>query len=504
MILNIELEQHLLAGIIKYPKKYFDVSSFISEEDFYSEDSYVNKTLFLVIKQMIEGGEQIDDLLLSQRVKSLGISFEDNIDIFEYIKSLRLRRISEGSINSIAEDLKKVTARRLITKSCLDVVKKMKSASLDLSLSEIIDQADLSYNQNVDLISVKKDIPENIADQMESFIEGRALCPIEEFGFMGPHERLNEMYGSLLRPGNITVVVARSGVGKTQFCMDFSTKVAMQHQVPVLHFDNGEMSKEELMIRQCAAMSGVSMHLIETGKWRKQDKETINKVVSVWKRLKNLKFYYYNVAGLDVDSMINVLKRFYYSQVGRGKKMIFSFDYIKTTSEKNSKNQSHWQLIGDMVTKFKNCIQHEICEDGEPMIPMITSVQSNRYGITNNRSSENVVDDESIVSLSDQITQFSSHLFVLRKKTLDEQENEPASFGTHKLICLKYRHLGENALRAIDPVELPEGGKRNNYIHLDMQNFNITEKGDLLDMLDFQELNGIEPTEEDDLGVPDL
>ena len=54
------------------------------------------------------------------------------------------------------------------------------------------------------------------------------------------------------------------------------------------------------------------------------------------------------------------------------------------------------------------------------------------------------------------------------------------------------------------PVELPEGGKRNNYIHLDMQNFNITEKGDLLDMLDFQELNGIEPTEEDDLGVPDL
>jgi len=202
--------------------------------------------------------------------------------------------------------------------------------------------------------------------------------------------------------------------------------------------------------------------------------------------------------------MINVLKRFYYSQVGRGKKMIFSFDYIKTTSEKNSKNQSHWQLIGDMVTKFKNCIQHEICEDGEPMIPMITSVQSNRYGITNNRSSENVVDDESIVSLSDQITQFSSHLFVLRKKTLDEQENEPASFGTHKLICLKYRHLGENALRAIDPIELPDGGKRNNYLHLNMHNFNITERGDLIDMLDFQELNGINPNEDGDLDAPDL
>lgn len=504
MIFNVELEQHLLAGLIKYPKKYFSISSFISEEDFYCEDSYVNKTLFLVIKQIIESGEQLDDLLLSQRVKSLGISFEDNIDVFEYIKSLRLRQISQASIESIANDLKKVSARRSISKSCLDVVKKMKSASLDLSLTDLIDQADASYNKNVDLFSLKDDIPQDIAGEMEGFIEGRALCPIEEFGLMGPHKRLNEMYGSLLRPGNITVVVARSGVGKTQFCMDFSTKVAMENSVPVLHFDNGEMSKEELMIRQCAAMSGVSMHLLETGKWRQKGRETIDKVVSVWSRLKKLKFYYYNVAGMDVDSMINVLKRFYYSTVGRGKRMIFSFDYIKTTSEKNSKNQSHWQLIGDMVTKFKNCIQHEICEDGVPMIPMITSVQSNRYGITNNRTSENVVDDESIVSLSDQITQFSSHLFVLRKKTLDEQENEPESFGTHKLICLKYRHLGENAIRAIDPVELPEGGKKNNYIHLEMKNFNLTEKGDLVDMLDFESLSGITPNEDFDELAPDL
>ena len=45
--------------------------------------------------------------------------------------------------------------------------------------------------------------------------------------------------------------------------------------------------------------------------------------------------------------------------IQRGNKMIFSFDYIKTTSEKNSNNLSHWQLVGDMVTKFKNFIAHE-------------------------------------------------------------------------------------------------------------------------------------------------
>ena len=43
--------------------------------------------------------------------------------------------------------------------------------------------------------------------------------------------------------------------------------------------------------------------------------------------------YYYNVGGMSVDAQISVLKRFYYSKIGRGNPLIFSFDYIKTTSE---------------------------------------------------------------------------------------------------------------------------------------------------------------------------
>ena len=113
--------------------------------------------------------------------------------------------------------------------------------------------------------------------------------------------------------------------------------------------------------------------------------------------------------------MVNLAKRFYYSTVGRGQNMIFNFDYIKTTSE-NLNNKTEWQVVGEMVDKFKCLIQKDIIFEGEPVIAMMTSVQSNRTGITNNRRPENIVEDESIVSLSDRIIQFSSHLFSLRKK----------------------------------------------------------------------------------------
>ena len=338
------------------------------------------------------------------------------------------------------------------------------------------------------MFEVGSDVPENIYEQMENFIEDRGNNPIDEFGMMGPHEKINEIYGSLLRPGNITVIVARSGVGKTQYCMHYATQVSSKYNVPVLHFDNGEMSKEELIIRQCASISGVPSHLLESGKWRQAGPEVVAKVRSVWNKVKKLQFYYYNVGGMDVDSMINTLKRFYYSRVGRGNKMVFSFDYIKTSSE-SAANKSEWQTVGEMVDKFKKCIQKEILEEGNPVIPMITSVQSNRSGITTNRQSANIIDDESIVSLSDRITQFCSHMFILRQKTNDEVAEEGNQFGTHKLINVKSKHLGKDIAGAVEPVQVDDN-LRKNFINLSFRNFNITECGDLRDIVNFRNTGG--------------
>jgi hypothetical protein len=164
--------------------------------------------------------------------------------------------------------------------------------------------------------------------------------------------------------------------------------------------------------------------------------------------------------------------------------MIFSFDYIKTTSERSDKNE--WQLVGEMIDKFKKCIQKELLVDSKPIISMFTSVQSNRTGITNNRTAANVVDDESTVSLSDRIIQFCSHMFILRNKTTDEIQEEGDRFGTHKLINIKARHLGADIAGAVEPV-LVGDTLRKNFVNLEFKNFNITEKGDLRDIVAFRD-----------------
>jgi replicative DNA helicase len=481
MIYNFEIERQLLAGLIKAPQDFPEISDFIDKSDFYDAQTNLHSAIFTIIKQAINAGEDIDEIIVAQRVASIGLSFEDNLNPADYIKSLAMRKVPKGNLIKTAKELKKISIRRGIYLAAQEVAKQMKSIPPESSYQQIVETADNIYNSKINFYEIGNNSPENIYEEMESLIEERGNNPLTEFGMMGPHHKINDIYGSLLRPGNITVIVARSGVGKTQFCMDYSTKVSMKYDVPVLHFDNGEMSKEELIMRQCAAISGVPMHLLESGKWRQAGPDVVKRVREVWPRVKDLQFYYYNVGGMDVDAMINTLRRFYYSKVGRGNRMIFSFDYIKTTSEAQG-NKNEWQVVGEMVDKFKKCIQKEILEDGNPVIPMITSVQSNRSGITTNRNSQNIIDDESIVSLSDRITQFCSHMFILRSKTTDEIETEGRRFGTHKFINVKSRHLGSDIAGAVEPV-LVEDTLRKNFINLNFNNFNITECGDLRDIV---------------------
>ena len=191
------------------------------------------------------------------------------------------------------------------------------------------------------------------------------------------------------------------------------------------------------------------------------------------------------------DEMCSLLKRFYFSKIGRGNPLIFSFDYIKSDFGSIGKADG-WQQVSYLVHKFKQTIHRDLSFDGKPCVSMLTSVQSNRLGITSNRNVGAIVDDESVVSLSDGITQFCSHLFLLRRKVAEELHEEGASFGTHKLINLKARHLGKDALRAIHPVEMPDGTKKQNFVNLKLENFRIDECGDLQDIVDSSNGGGVE------------
>ena len=55
---------------------------------------------------------EVDEVIIAQRVNDVGLSFEDNLNPSDYIKSLALRKVPKGNTLKTAKELKKYTIRK--------------------------------------------------------------------------------------------------------------------------------------------------------------------------------------------------------------------------------------------------------------------------------------------------------------------------------------------------------------------------------------------------------
>lgn len=474
---SLELESQLLAGLIKYSDEFDGLSLFISERDFTSK---LNKAVYHGIKQLVEKNKEIDIVILTEKINSLGLSFNEEIDVTlsDYLEGLQLRSIKQESVVEIARALATKTFQRNQYVKIFNIAQELKK-SYD-SAEDIVAACDKIYYGDKDFWNGKLLEPEDIFVDLKDKVEERGNNPVEESGLMGPHPSINDLYGSLCRPGNITCITARSATGKTMFWMDYGMKLSEKYNIPILHLDYGEMSKEELQWRAAASLSGVSMYYIETGLWRR-DEEMVRKIRAIWPKVEKLKFFFYNVGGKNTEQILSAIQKFYFRRVGRDQlnKMVVCFDYIKAGVEEGYK-QEHL-LINSFMVKVKNFLR------GVCPVSVLTSVQANRFGITTNKKSNEVIDDESIVALADAITHNVSHNFILRKKTLDMIAEQEMRFGTHDLINIKPRFLGKKVDEALTPIRFPDGSIKNNWINLSIDNFNVVDKGTGRDVLKFLE-----------------
>lgn len=512
MIKNLELEKKVLAGLLQHQDLWEQVTQLLGEEDFYLKDSRVHNSIFKLIKSALNNAESIDDTILIGRLTSIGASFPDGIDLPEYIRSLVFYPVASDVFLTSIRELKKITIRRNVYESAVIAQRYVKNIDPSIPYRDILTHIDKIHNDTIAKFEGGEKTISNLSLKAKVLIEDIGNNPPKDVGIMSPYPTLNKIYGSIFRGGNITCIAARQKVGKTTAMIDAVVKTSYNNNgLTIVHFDNGEMSENELIFRMVSGASGIPQHMLEDGSWRRSSygewsaEEVVKKVRDVWPVIEKTKVIYENVAGLSSEEMCSLLKRLYYSEVGRGNPMIFSFDYLKTDFNNLGRGDG-WAYVGKTLHDFKQVIAKDLVFDGEPVVSMITSVQLNRLGITTNRDANTVqeTESESAIGLSDNIIQFCSHMFLLRNKTIDERGMYGERFGSHNLLCLAARHLGEDMWAHLNPIEMPEGPPKKNFINLDFKNFSVEDKGDLRDIVNYLENGDISVRQNVDTDIPQL
>jgi replicative DNA helicase len=469
---SIQVEKHVLGGLIQNPDVLTDVEPFIKDKSFFAKPHDV---IYSCLRSSVLNNEKVDKVLLAQKIKNLGISFKEDIDIFGYIESISFAPVTAKATVKAAKELAKLEALREVEKTC-EQIKEHVNKSINQDLEQTLSQVDKIYGEKITSFSSEEQ-DRNMYEDLLNLAEERGNNPISEIGFATPWPEFNRIYGGL-RNKNLYVVAARAKAGKSTLLNEFASGISKLHKMPVLYLDT-EMSTEETAFRAAAAHSGVPMWYIETGNWRKNP-EFVKKIRESLKDIaKEIDVTHKYVGNMDVSQIASLCRRWYLRKVGRGNKCLIIFDYIKIVGN-DEKTRKEYQEMGDKVDFLKKLAQ-------ELDLPILTACQNNREGVVGAREASEIVDDERSIGISDRVTQFASVVWIFRRRVPEEVVLDTEESGTHKLIEVVARHQGKDASGHQDLIfrEFPDGTKKyvKNFINFKIVNFRVEERGSLKDSI---------------------
>jgi replicative DNA helicase len=470
---SLQVEKHVVGGLIQNINTLADVARFVSEKDFVAEPHGV---IYSCLLSSFLNQEKIDKVLLAQKIKNLGISFKDKISIFDYIDALCFSPITPAATIDACKELVKYRALRDINAMC-DNVKKHLENNLNNNLTEIVADVDKLYGERMHSFEIE-DEPDDLFSGVYELVEERGNNPLTEMGFSTPYPEFNRLYGGL-RNGNVYAIASRAGQGKTSWLNHLACETGRIHNIPVLILDT-EMTSSEIKFRNAASFTGVPLWYLETGMWRK-DPAMVEKIRKSLKGLDGkYKAYHYYVGNKSIDTVMSIVRRWYYKVVGRGNPCVIVYDYLKLTGEKLSQNWAEHQALGEKVDKIKQLAV-------ELQVPIVTAIQLNRSGEGGSKKGAEMTDDATAIALSDRLTWFGTYIGIFRRKTQDEMLLDTVDSGTHKLIEIKARYQGKDAAGHHDQIlrTMPDGSKKffKNYINFSVKNFHVEERGSLKDSI---------------------
>ena len=469
---SLSLEKNVLASILKFPDTIFDLDHILDSKCF---SNSFHSCCFSVLREAIQKKEKIDAAILAQRLINIGLSHYEEISTLDYLTSISYNSLADKEVSKVAcfELIKLKRLRDLIEQN--SKVEKFILDNKDKNLDIICSEVDRLNNESIVRIGYDKDNGVNIFETIEKDIENTAANPPKDF-WHGPFPTINKIFGSITIPSNITLIGARTGANKTNLALFYGLHLAVNYGLPILYLDYGELNIKAVQNR-CATMliKQVPYHMMVRGTWIKNP-EYVNQVRKIWDKVKKLKLIYYDVGNMFPKEIITLIRRAYYSQIGRGNQCLLIYDYLKPFDY--HPGQSDWQMMANFAKDLKTLINNEI------PIPAWMSIQMNRLGITTNKKSNQVDDSENSLQV-DRVLFNASLGFLLRMKTNDELVEEGNAFGDIKMIPVKHREiLGDNFSAAFRPVRILDGSFRRNYVNLKMDNFSFIDMGDLNSMID--------------------
>jgi replicative DNA helicase len=418
---NLPVERAVLAGICQFGLEVYVELDFLQPEYFSHE---LNQVIFTCLQDIINCNQNIEFSSLFATANKLGVyELINKTTELSFIRSLFNFPINKENIPKFAAKLTKLKLARDIKKALSVCDKSLAKITGDENIEDIIGMIENPIMEITSLAYKEQNnktvlIGENINEYVDYLINN----PTDYLGIPTGFPKFDEAIGGGLRRKSVTLIGARTGVGKSVISTNVADYVSGKYNIPCLYLDT-EMDLGDQRNRMLAKISGIKINDIAKGSFASKYMEK-NRVIKAAEYLEKIPYHYISIAGQPFDNILNIIKRWIHQYVGfdengRTKDCLVIYDYFKLMSSAGlGAAMQEYQALGFQITKMNDfCIKYDI--------PCLSFVQLNR---------------EEEIAQSDRLQWLASTVAKFQVKSDEEMADDGYENGNRKIVIVKARH----------------------------------------------------------------
>ena len=354
---NLEAEMSVLGVAFLNKNALVKICEELYSDMFYSD---ANKKLFEAIKSLYDAKVPIDITTVKEELdKKKNLTAVGGIEyIGEVIDSVATAANLDYYIKIVKD---KALLRKLID-TATDIV--TDSYEEDSEVTSLLDEAEkkilnvVKERQTSDFIPIKEAIA-RAQEQLEELAKNKNTITGIPTGFTKLDDATSGFH-----PGELIIIAARPGMGKTAFALNIATYAAQKTKKAVAIF-NLEMSAEQLVNRMRSAVGQVDSKKIQTGRLETDDWKRINEANS---QLAETNIQIVDNAVITASEIKAKCRSLANTEEGLGLVII---DYLQLVTSGGRRPDSRQQEVSEISRAFKTMAM-------ELKVPVIALAQLNR------------------------------------------------------------------------------------------------------------------------------
>lgn len=294
----LEAEQSVLGSILIDPEKFTEVTELIGADDFYLSE---HAEIFSAMRDLFSENREIDLVTLIDMLVKRGVYNEEESK--KYIKIIAQIVPSAANVRDYARIVKDKSLLRSLIKASDEIREEAYTEQGDIQ--QLLDSAEQKIynvshgNETKSFVTLGDAIRQTYA-RLDLISKNKKAA----MGIPTGYEGLDKTIVGL-GPGDLVILGARPGMGKTSFALNIATNVAKSENKAVCVFSL-EMSAEQLATRVLSSEAMVNSYSLRSGNLQNDDWA---KLAGAAARLSKCNVLIDDTSGITVTGMKAKLRR---------------------------------------------------------------------------------------------------------------------------------------------------------------------------------------------------